>query len=106
MSLIGNWHIYKMETWDEDYFNMEVQAYIQIKKNLCGDFQFGLVQGDIDGKMEGKKKMNFSFEGQDELDPCSGRGHIELVDQNNAKGKFFIHEGDESEFLAKRAKPS
>jgi hypothetical protein len=22
-SLIGLWHIYEMEMWDEDYFNME-----------------------------------------------------------------------------------
>ena len=26
----GTWHIYEMSMWDEDYFNMEVQAYIQI----------------------------------------------------------------------------
>jgi hypothetical protein len=43
----GTWHIYEMELWDEDYFNMEVQAYIRIDPNNLGDFQFGLVSGCI-----------------------------------------------------------
>lgn len=29
MTLEGTWHITDMENWDEDYFNMEVQAYIK-----------------------------------------------------------------------------
>ena len=32
-SFQGRWHIYEMEMWDEDYFNMEVQAFIEIKEN-------------------------------------------------------------------------
>jgi len=51
MSFIGTWHIYEMETWDEDYFNMDVQAYITIEKNYGGEFQFGLVSGGIDGEL-------------------------------------------------------
>ncbi len=47
----GTWHIYEMEAWDEDYFNMEVQAYIRIDPNNLGVFQFGLVSGGIDGKL-------------------------------------------------------
>ena len=33
----GKWHITEMETWGEDYFNMEVQAFIEIdsKNNKC-----------------------------------------------------------------------
>jgi hypothetical protein len=74
MSLIGTWHIYEMEMWDKGYFNMEVQAYIKIGKNLLGDFQFGLVEGSLDGELDGEKKLSFSFDGADENDPCSGRG--------------------------------
>lgn len=44
-TLEGYWHIQEMEAWDEDYFNMEVQAYFQINANSLGDFQFGLVSG-------------------------------------------------------------
>jgi hypothetical protein len=41
-----------MEMWDEDYLNMERQAYIQIGDDGLGDFQFGLVTGSIDGYVE------------------------------------------------------
>jgi hypothetical protein len=27
MLYAGTWHILEMEMWDEDYFNMEVQAF-------------------------------------------------------------------------------
>jgi hypothetical protein len=27
--LEGTWHIYEMEQWDEDYFNMEASSYIR-----------------------------------------------------------------------------
>ena len=48
MKFIGTWYIYEMEAWDEDYFNMEVQAYLRIGAKGLGDFQFGLVSGQID----------------------------------------------------------
>ena len=32
----GTWHIYEMETWEEDYFNMEVQAYIKVDSRGMG----------------------------------------------------------------------
>jgi hypothetical protein len=37
-SLIGLWHIYEMEMWDEDYFNMEVQTYIEITLPMAVNF--------------------------------------------------------------------
>ena len=36
-----------MEQWGEDYFNMEVQAYIKIEPAMMGCFQFGLVYACI-----------------------------------------------------------
>ena len=48
----GLWHIYEMQRWDADYFNMEVQAFIKVGKNGLGEFQFGLVQGQIDGEIK------------------------------------------------------
>ena len=34
-----------MATWDEDYINEEVQAFIEFDDKGSGDFQFGYVQG-------------------------------------------------------------
>jgi len=30
MKYEGTWHIMEMEMWDDEYLNMEVQAYIRI----------------------------------------------------------------------------
>ncbi|MFC1715491.1 hypothetical protein ACFL6S_17610 [Candidatus Poribacteria bacterium] len=102
----GTWHIYEMETWDEDYFNMEVQAYIEIKPNGSGEFQFGLVSGLISGDVEktgNEERFEFTFEASDEFDPVSGGGWLRLRDENSVEGKFRLHMGDDSTFLAKRA---
>jgi hypothetical protein len=36
-AFIGTWHIYEMSEWDEDYFNMETQAYIEIEPSNSGN---------------------------------------------------------------------
>ncbi len=103
----GLWHIEEMESWDEDYFNMEVQAYIEIDAKHMGHFQFGLVSGHLDGEVveEGaRKKFEFTWDGNDECDPAQGSGWIILKDENTIKGRIKFHQGDSSTFLAKRAK--
>ena len=47
----GTWRIVKMSNWDEEYCNMEVQAFINIKKSGAGEFQFGLVSGSMSGQV-------------------------------------------------------
>ena len=44
----GLWHIVSMTGWDEDYFNEEVQAFIEFEENGTGHFQFCYVSGHID----------------------------------------------------------
>ena len=101
----GLWHIYQMECWDEDYFNMEVQAYIKINKNGTGEFHFGLVSGDIDGEIsESRERLEFTWEGNDECDPVSGSGWFKRIDNDNLEGEFKIHLGDSSKFQSRRAK--
>lgn len=106
MKFAGIWHIYEMELWDEDYFNMEVQAYISIQEDGSGDFQFGLVTGEIDGKVvqnrEGER-FKFTWEGNDECDAANGSGWLKLKDENMLEGKIKLHGGDSSLFSAKRA---
>lgn len=105
MNFTGLWHIYKMEIWDEDYFNMEVQAYIKINSRNRGNFQFGLVSGEIDGKIINsgdKNRFEFTWEGNDECDPASGSGWFQIKEKDIIQGEFKIHNGDNSTFLAKR----
>jgi len=103
--LVGTWHIFEMEMWDEDYFNMEVQAYITIEPTGTGRFQFGLVSGGIDGDFDADGKMfEFTWEGNDECDPVSGSGWVRLEKKDQVEGKFRLHLGDSSTFEAERAK--
>lgn len=102
---IGNWRITEMEAWDADYFDMEVPAHITIRKDLTGEFQFGLVQAQFDGKIESAEtpsRLAFTWSGFDENDPVNGRGWFKTAG-DLAEGRIFIHLGDESGFTAERA---
>lgn len=107
MTFTGTWYIYEMEMWDKDYFNMEVQAYIRIKSRNHGNFQFGLVWGEIDGKIvhyPDGDRFEFTFEGDDEGNPVSGFGWIKFKEKDVVDGEFRFHFGDDSTFSARRAK--
>lgn len=107
MKVKGRWHIYEMEMWDKDYFNEEVQAYIQVDKNGNGEFQFGFVYGEIDGKITKQTdgdRFEFSWAGNDENDPANGCGWIKFKDSDTIEGEFRFHTGDDSTFLARKAK--
>lgn len=102
----GLWHIREMEMWDEDYFNMEVQAYVEIDEQGNGEFQFGLVTGHIDGEIVKNKTeeiLEFTWDGSDECDEASGSGWLKLKDTNKLEGKIKLHHGDSSLFFAERA---
>ncbi|AFZ28571.1 hypothetical protein Cylst_6351 (plasmid) [Cylindrospermum stagnale PCC 7417] len=106
MQFTGTWHIYEMSNWDEEYFNMEVQAYIEIDEKGNGEFQFGLVFGAIDGNLikDGNaNKLEFTWDGSDECDEASGSGWLKLQDKNTLTGNIKFHQGDSSTLLAKRA---
>lgn len=107
MDFTGIWHIYEMEMWDEDYFNMEVQAYVKIEPSNRGNFQFGLVLGNIDGKVikySDGKRLEFTWEGNDECDLASGSGWAKIKEKYFLEGEIRVHNGDDSTFLARRAK--
>ena len=102
--VLGRWRITGMEMWDVDYYDMEVPAYLAIRDNLLGEFQFGLVQGSLDARVsvvDGLARVEFSWEGCDENDPASGRGWM-VVKGDQAEGRFFFHQGDDSRFTAVR----
>lgn len=101
----GRWDIVSMETWDEDYFNVEVQAFVEFEKNGIGRFQFGYVLGCIDWRpatRDGKPGVEWSWDGTDEVVPVQGRGWAILQD-GDLHGKILFHRGDESGLVAKRS---
>ena len=105
---LGKWRITEMEQWDRDYIYMETEGYFHFDENGLGIFQFGLVRGEIDYRIEsicGKESLGFSWEGSDETDPASGRGWA-VVKDGRLEGKIYFHMGDDSLFKAERFRQS
>jgi hypothetical protein len=106
MKYEGTWHITEMEMWDDDYLNMEVQAYIRIRRDGSGAFQFGLVSGQIDGEVvetANGERFEFTWEGNDENDEASGSGWLAMESKNTLEGAIKFHRGDSSTLSAERA---
>lgn len=64
------------------------------------------MQGQIDyhlGERDGKPAVEFSWDGNDEMDPAQGRGWL-VLEGDALKGMFYFHLGDESGIVLKRAK--
>jgi hypothetical protein len=103
---VGRWHIVSMTEWDEDYCNEEVQAFIEFAPDGGGEFQFGYVRGAMDCRLttrDGAPAVEWTFDGQDEMDPAQGRGWA-VLKGDELHGMIFFHQGDDSGFVAKRAK--
>jgi hypothetical protein len=95
-----------MEQWDQEFVDAEVEGFFEFKPNGTGEFQFGYVRGDIDYKeavRDGKPSVEFSWEGNDEMDPAQGRGWA-VLNGDEIEGMIVFHHGDESEFKGKRKK--
>jgi hypothetical protein len=102
---IGTWSIVEMEVWDQEFVNMDVPGHFTFEKDGLGFFQFGLVQGEMDCRIEigdRRTQIEFSWEGQDETDPASGRGWA-VIENEELCGRIFIHLGDDSAFRAQKA---
>ncbi len=103
----GLWHIVSLSGWDEGYFNEEAQAFIEFEADGTGHFQFGYVQGHTwrPGTRDGQPAVEWTWGGADGADTTemTGRGWAKL-EGGGLHGRIVIHLGDESEFVAKRAK--
>ena len=101
----GRWHIASMSAWDEDFINAEVRGFIEFDGDGGGEFQFGYVQGSMDCRTTtrgGEPAVEWTWEGNDEMDAARGRGWA-VLKGGELRGMIFFHQGDESDFVAERA---
>jgi hypothetical protein len=88
---LGEWNIVEMERWDRDYIDLVVPGFISIGDDGLGSFRFGVVEAEIDYRIEsnvGTDRLEFSFEGVDEGNPVSGRGWARVIG-NTMNGLSF-----------------
>lgn len=101
----GRWHIVEMETWPDDYLDLVETAHITFKGKAGGEFAFGAVKGWLDvryGTRDGSPCAEFSWEGVSEGDQISGRGWAVPGTAGRLAGHLFIHNSDDSSFVATR----
>ncbi|OGJ86704.1 MAG: hypothetical protein A2487_12350 [Candidatus Raymondbacteria bacterium RifOxyC12_full_50_8] len=104
---LGRWRITAMEQWDKDFIDEEEEGFFKFRKGGQGEFHFGNVQGSIDYDIESieeKQRLEFSWEGNSEMDDANGRGLAHIEDDGYMFGKITFHLGDRSWFRAKRKK--
>jgi hypothetical protein len=102
----GRWRIVSMSAWDEDYIDEEEEGFFEFDDKGSGEFHFGYVHGHMHCRLttrEGEPAVEWTWEGNDEMDPALGRGWA-VVKGDELHGMIFFHGGDDSEFVATRAK--
>ena len=105
----GRWRITSMSAWEDDFLDEEVEAFIDFNEEGTGSFQFGYVRGFMDHyrtkKRDGKRVAQFGWDGGDGADgtPLEGIGWA-ILEGGELTGTICIHQGDDSEFVARRAK--
>jgi hypothetical protein len=105
MRIAGRWQITKTELWDSDALNLVAPAFIEFAEDGLGSFGFIAVQGRMDCReveRDGRPGVEFSWEGNDECNPASGRGRAVLEEDGSLRGRIFFHLGDDSGFTAVR----
>ena len=105
MSVTGAWRIVEMDLWDAEAIDLLGPGYIQF-----GGPHWPLPvhrrRGWMDchsGQRDGRPCVEFSWEGNDESDPASGRGWAALEEDGSLRGHIYFHLGDDSGFRAVRA---
>lgn len=107
LPFLGYWKIIEMEVWGRDYIDLVVPGFIEFTYDddkPLGSFQFGAVSGGLDCRLrevDGVTYIEWSWEGQNDIDVASGRGWAHL-DGDDLVGRIFVHLGDDSAFRARR----
>jgi hypothetical protein len=83
---------------------MDVPGHVTFDAGRSGNFQFGMVQAQLDYRISkaSPSRIEFTWHGFDEGDEVTGHGHAEIVD-GELQGNLYIHLGDDSAFRAVRA---
>ena len=101
----GRWRISETDVWDNDYLDLVEPAHIMFEGENDGLFVFGTVKAWLDvryGSRDGSACAEFSWEGFNDADPASGRGWAALGTAGRLVGHTFIHNSDDSGFVAER----
>ena len=95
----GKWQIMSMAMWNKDYFDMIEPAYISFNDKDEGILVFGCISARLTCSLT-TTDVDFTFEGQDEMEATSGEGWAELQPDGSLEGEISFQNGDETSFTA------
>jgi len=101
---IGRWRIVSMSAWGQGFIDEEEEGCIEFGDKDQGQFHFGYVHGQMDCRgatRDGEPAVEWTWDGNDEMDPAQGRGWA-VLKGDELHGMIFFHQGDDSEFVAKK----
>ena len=94
-----------MPDYTSDFPDMVEPAFILFDGKGGGEFACGCVTGAIYGAGDGNA-IEFSWEGNDEMDEACGEGWAELQPNGSLIGQVCFQGGDEANFTARPWKTS
>lgn len=96
MSVRGRWRVV-----DTPGYDMATSGSYILFAQVGGEFAFDCLTGSIRGDCDGDA-VEFSWEGNAEMDPASGDGWAELQDDGSLEGEICLDSGDEIPFTDRR----
>ena len=105
MRIAGKWRIAAMELWEQEAIDLVGPAFIEFSEGRSGQFRFIAVDGWMDclhKERNGWPYVEFTWDGNDECDPATGRGWAKLQKDGSLRGRIYMHGGDDSGFKAIR----
>ena len=103
LSITGRWRITEMEMWDQDAVDLVQPGFMEFSDDGLGRFGFIAVNGELDCRnapRDDRPGVEFSWEGNDDTSPASGRGWAALNPDGSLDGHIYFHLGDDSSFHA------
>lgn len=97
----GRWRIAETDLWDTEALDLVEPAVLEIGGQQ-GEMRFIAVTARLDiryGARAGAPVAEFSWDGFDEGDRCSGRGWLAAGTAGRLVGHLYFHEGDDSGFV-------
>ncbi len=88
-----------MAMWDKAFLDMIDPAHISFDGQDSGTLAFGCINATLTCSYTASD-ADFTFEGQDEMEPTSGQGWAELQPDGSLEGEITFQNGDESTFIA------
>lgn len=96
----GKWHVIETPGYDL----IAPGSYIRFDGG-GGTFALDCLTGSIHGHCDGDA-VEFTWEGNNEMEEASGHGWIELRQDGSIEGEIYVENGDDIPFIARRVTTS